>query len=174
MGESVKIKENIQKLTTTQKNLSKALGLTPQRITQLIGEKIIIRDEEDTSGGVYIFESVKNYYSAKTSDGGDLNYWDEKARHERIKRETSELKLAKLQHEMYDAKTVETVMLEQNITVRTKLLNVAGKLSGELENRPKEEIYKILTEEMEEILQELSEYKPELFESELLEDEDSG
>ena len=55
----LKVREDIRKLTTSQSNLSRALGLTQPRINQLIDEGIVIRDEQDTTGGVMIFESLK-------------------------------------------------------------------------------------------------------------------
>ena len=167
----MKVKENIKELTTSQYNLSKALGLTPQRVNQLIDEGVVIRDEGDKSGGVMLFDSLKNYFSSKVKNADGLDYWDEKAKHEKVKRETSELKLKKLDGSVYDAKTVELAMTEQLVTLRTKLLGLPVKLTPQLEGKKKNEIYDLMTSEIEDILNELSEYDPKMFKEEV---EDNG
>lgn len=167
----MKVKENIKELTTSQYNLSKALGLTPQRVNQLIDEGVVIRDEGDKSGGVMLFDSLKNYFSSKVTNADGLDYWDEKAKHEKVKRETSELKLKKLDGSVYDAKTVELAMTEQLVTLRIKLLGLPVKLTPQLEGKMKNEIYDLMTSEIEDILNELSEYDPKMFKEEV---EDNG
>ena len=166
----MKVTADLRTITTSQTNLSKSIGVTPQQVYNLIKEKIVIRDEEDKSGAVFVFESLKNYYSSRNIGENGLNYWDEKAKHEKIKRETSELKLKKLKGKVYDARTVERVISENNVVVRTKLLGIAGKMSMELENKSKEEINEKLTAEIEEILNELSKYEPVKYRSEEVEE----
>lgn len=160
---AMKVKENIKKLTTTQSNLAKAIGELPQRITQLIGEGVVIRDENDKSGGVMLFDSIKNYYSSKATRESGIDYWEEKAKHEEVKRKISDLKLQKLDGSVYDAKTVELAMIEQNVTLRTKLLGLPAKLAGQMEGKSKGEMYEMMTKEIEEALMELSKYNPKLF-----------
>lgn len=74
----------------------------------------------------------------------------ERALHEKAKREIAELKLAKLQGKAYDARTVELVMTEMMSNLRTQLLGLPSKLAPILEGHKKEEIYDILTKEIEE------------------------
>ena len=80
------------------------------------------------------------------------------------------MKLKKLKGKVYDARTVERVISENNVVVRTKLLGIAGKMSMELENKSKEEINEKLTAEIEEILNELSKYEPVKYRSEEVEE----
>lgn len=48
----MKVTEDPRKITVSQVNLAKALGVTTVRVNQLIQEGIVIRDDEDKRGGV--------------------------------------------------------------------------------------------------------------------------
>jgi len=100
-----------------------------------------------------------------------LDLMEEKARHERVKRELAELKLAKAEARVYDARTVEMVMTEMLSNLRTQLLGLPSKMAPQLEGKEKGEIYGIMTREIEDKLSELSEYTPELFTNEEIEEE---
>ena len=162
----MKVQGNIKELTVTQAALSRALGLTPARVNQLIDLEIVVRDEKDASGGVFLFESVKNYYSSKKAAKEDADLFKEKALHERVKRQISELKLAREEGRVYDATTVEAVMIEQLAGLRTHLLGLGTKMAAMLEGKTKDEIASALDAEVEDRLKELSEYKAELFKNE--------
>lgn len=148
---------NIKGLTCSQKELAIALGLTPSRISALIKEGIVIRDEDDASGGVKIVESLLNYQAKRGDNQQSIDYWNEKALHEKAKREITEIKLKKLDNELYDASMVEQFIAENYVKFRTQLLNIPAKLSMKLEGESKERIMEIMTEELEEKLNELSE-----------------
>lgn len=155
----MKVSKDIRLLTTTQSNLARAFGLTQPRISQLIDLGLVVRDEKDPMGGVKIFESTKLYYSSKVAaeDGDEtLDLIAEKARHERVKREQSEIKLAQMKGELYEAATVEQAMIEIVTTLRTHLTALPAKLSTQLEMKTREEIYQTLTREIEDRLEELS------------------
>jgi phage terminase Nu1 subunit (DNA packaging protein) len=161
----MKLTKGLKSLTTTQTELGKALGITQQRVHQLIEEGTVIRDENDSSGAVRVIPSLKNYYKTRATVDSpeEVDLMTERARHEKAKREIAELKLAKLQGSAYDAKTVELVMTEMASNLRTQLLGLPSKLAPILEGHKKEEIYEILTKEIEEKLSELSSYSPDLF-----------
>ncbi len=147
----------------TQTALGRALNLSPARINQLIDLDVVIRDEKDTSGGVFLFDSVKNYFLSKKAAKEDADLFKEKAIHERVKRQISELKLAREEGRLYEATTVEAVMIEQLVGLRTHLLSLGAKLGAQLEGKSRAEIASVIDREVEERLSELSEYKPELF-----------
>ena len=153
----------------TQSALARALNLSPPRIHQLIEEEIVVRDEKDPSGGVYLYQSVVNYLQSKQSRSEDANFFREKALHEKVKRQIAELKLEREQGRLYDASTVEAVMIEQLVGLRTHLLALGNKLSPMLEGKSKGEIADIINREIEDKLKELSSYKPELFADENVE-----
>ena len=99
---------------------------------------------------------------------------EEKAKHEKIKREIAEHKLAIMEGNAYSAKTVELVMTEMLSNLRTQLLGLPTKLAPQLEGKTKEQIYVRLTREIEEKLSELSEYSPDLFTDEEVVDDDDA
>ncbi len=172
----MKVSGKVKEITVTQRNLAMAIGITPARVSQLVKEGVVIRNEADKGGGVYLYESVKNYWltqaPATSDDDSSLNFELERAKHERTKREIAEIKLQKMERSVYDAKTVELVMTEMYSNLRTQLLGLPAKLAPQLEGRSKEDIYALMTKEIEAQLAELSEYSPELFVSEV-EDGDS-
>ena len=169
-------KINIKDLTVTQRQLANAFGVVPARINHLISDGIVIRDESNAGGAVYLLESAKRFYSGKKSETAgieaELDLTKEKAKHEKTKREIAELRLAKMEKQVYDAKTVELVMTEMLSNLRTQLLGLPSKLAPQMEGMKKEQIYEAMTREIEEKLSELSEYKPELFTAEEIEDDD--
>lgn len=173
----MKISVDLKTLTTTQTRLANALGITQQRVSQLIKDGIVIKDEKNQ---VLVVESLKNYYKLRSvsscGDGqgdDDLDLILEKAKHEKTKREIAELKLAKMERNAYSAHTVELVLTEMLSNLRTQLLGLPSKLAPQLEGMTKDKIYQVMTTELEEKLSELSEYTPDLFDEEVDEDEDS-
>ena len=156
----MKIKEKLNEITTTQRNLAKILGLTPERIRQLTLKGIIIRDASDDSGGVYLIESLQRYYKQAVES---VEYDKEHALLEQIKRQTAELKLQKARGELYEADVVEQVMTQDFNKIRTQLLSLPMKLATELEGKTKSEISTILIREIHNTLQELSTYSSNLF-----------
>ena len=139
----MKVRGKAREITVTQRSLADAIGLTPPRISQLIQEGVVIRDEKDKSGGVFLVQSILNYKDATKGNGGDedIDYMTEKARHEKTKREIAELRLAKMEHRVYSAKTVELVMTEMLSNLRTQLLGLPTKVAPQLEGKTKEELY---------------------------------
>lgn len=156
-GENHKYNDDIRLLTVTQTNLGKALGLSQQRINQLIDEGIVVRDEMSKGGRVMLFDSLQNHFLSKNVSGDSVNFWKEKGLHERAKRKLAELKVNKAKGEVYDAATVEGVLVELLTNFRNKLSGIPAKYSPQLEGKTREEIYRTLTAAVEEELAELSE-----------------
>ncbi len=166
-GVYVKVAGNIKEMTVSQSALSKALGVTPSRVNQLIQEKVVVRDESDKSGAVMLFDSIRNYYSSKKISEEGVDYWKEHGKHEKAKRELAELKLEKERGKLYEAKTVELAMTEQLVMLRTKLLGIPTKLAPILEGKDKDTIFSIINSEIEENLSEMSKYNPDMFKEEI-------
>ncbi|WP_196601728.1 hypothetical protein [Pectinatus frisingensis] len=167
----MKISHDLKNLTTTQTEMARILDITQPRVSQLIQNEIVIKDK---TGAVLVVESLKNFYKSKlgTEDDEEINFMIEKAKHEKTKREIAELKLAKMQGKVYDSRTVELVLTEMLSNLRTQLLGLPSKLAPQVEMKKKEDIYEFMTKEIEEKLSELSEYSPELFTSEDIEESD--
>lgn len=172
----MKVSGSIREMTVTQRQLAEALGVTPARVNHLIKDDIVVRDTKNAGGAVYLYESIKRYWSGKKEQAPDiaaeLNLTLEKARHEKTKREIAELRLAKMEKQVYDAKTVELVVTEMLSNLRTQLLGLPSKLAPQMDGMSKEEIYDTMTREIEEKLSELSEYNPDLFTAEEIEEDD--
>lgn len=154
----MKYKGEISELTVTQTNLGRALGLSQQRIGQLIDENIVVRDEQDRQSGVYLFDSLKNYYLSKNVTGSGVDFWKERGLHERAKRQLAELKVRQTEGELYVAEEVEQTLSELAITVRNNLLGLPAKLAPLMAGKGAEEINSILTSELEDALQQLTMY----------------
>ena len=163
----MKVAVDPKTITVSQTNFARAIGVTSGRVSQLIQEGVVLRDDKDARGGVYLVQSIRNYDALKNGSGGvegdDTDYISEKAKHERVKRELSELRLAQNEASVYDACTVEMVMIEMLSNLRAQLLGLPSKLAPVMEGRSKDDIYQTLTAEIEEKLSELSEYEPSLF-----------
>lgn len=153
----MKIQGEVKEATATQSQLGRALGVSKQRIGQLIDEGIVIRDEFSPNGQVMLFESLQNYFLSKNVSGDSVNFWKERGLHEKAKRELAELKLAKSRGEVYDATTVESVLVELLTNFRSKLTGLPAKYSTQLEGKTRGEIYDMLTTAIEEELTELIE-----------------
>lgn len=167
----MKVTGDIKKITVTQRQLAAALGITPARVNHLIKDGIVVRDEDNSGGAVYLCESLKRYWAGKANQDAavksELNLTQEKARYERIKREIAELRLARMEGRAYSAHTVELVMTEMLSNLRTQLQGIPSKLAPLLDGADREKIHGILSREIEEKLMELSEYRPELFTEEV-------
>lgn len=154
------VEGEIADLVTTQTALGRALGLSQQRIGQLIDEGIVIRDETARNGQVMFFESVRNFFLSRKKNWGEestnVNFWEEKGLHEKAKRELSEIKLRKMRGEVYDASKVEGVLSEILTNFRNRLLGLPAKYAAQLDGKRHDEIFSILTTAIEENLNELT------------------
>ena len=146
----------LSEATTTQAKLARYLGLSKPRITQLVEEKVVVRDESDVKGKVLAFDSVRNYYLSQQSGDSGVNFWKEKGLHEKAKRQLAELKLAERRGELYEAATVESVMVEHLTNFRAKLSGIPSKVAATLPTEMRGEVYDALTREIENCLDELS------------------
>lgn len=167
----MKITKGINSVTTTQTEMGRALKITRQRVSQLVQEGILPLDEK---GSILLVEGIKQYCRMKTDDAesGEVDFDKERALHEKAKREIAELKLDKMRKNAYSAAVVEYVMTAMAANLRTQLLGMPSKLAPFLEGKSKEEIYSLITKEIEEKLSELSEYSPDLFNEEIEQEEE--
>ncbi len=151
--------KGIKSLTVSQSDLAKALNLTDRRIRQLVEEKIFPRDDTDPQGGVFLFESLRNYWLRQIEKNGD-DYFKVKAQHEEVKKQLSELKLQQLEGTLLEAYKVEEDLAEILTVLRNNLLGMAAKFASQLAFKSQDEIYETITHEIEDKLFELSQYKP--------------
>lgn len=180
---SLKI-DDISAITVSSSALEEIIGVTSRRIRQLAEEGILIRASK---GRYKLSESLRNYVMTlkvamessekDTTDGGfDLD--TEKAIHEKVKRQISELKLSVMQGELHKSCDVEMVMTDMLLRTRSKLLSMPAKLAPILVNTMDAgKIQDNIQKEVLEVLLELKDYNPKEFNNnevvEIEDDEDS-
>ena len=156
------------------KILSKVLGVGVRQITNLHQQGICVKN---ASGRYLLIPSVQNYIkrlrvelAAGKNSNGSENVSDdteaeelgtEKAKHEHVKRQITELKLQLMRGQVYEEEKVRIVMSDML------------KLSTKVEKKDAGEINQILTDEINEILLELCEYNPENFVSDVYVEEEA-
>ena len=155
---SEKYDGEIADLTVTQTALGRYLKLSQQRISQMLANGELIRDEFDKRGRVKLADSLKNYFLSKNTGGDEASYWKEKALREQINRKRDALKLQKEDGTVYEANVVEEAFADLVVILRTQLLGLPNKLAPVLEGKSREEIYSRLNSEIEECLTELSNF----------------
>ena len=136
-------------------------------IRDMADKGIVARD----SHGKYLFwNSAKGYITAlkianagkapqKSVDGEEILDWEEeKAQHEKIKRQITEIKLQLIKGQVHKAEDVEAVMTDMFTKFRSKMTALPSKLAKKLEGKQRAEIQRILKEEIDNALVELSNY----------------
>jgi phage terminase Nu1 subunit (DNA packaging protein) len=161
--------DDIGEIIVNTDAMAKLLGFTRQRINQLAQEGIL---EKQAAGRWPLMKNVQRYIEylrtgVKDRDADEeaqAMYWEEKALHEKAKREMAEIKLAKLKNQMHDAADVEFVMTNMLVTFRNRILAIPDKVAPKvLGVKNLSEISDIISTELHEALTELSEYDPALF-----------
>ena len=161
---------DISAITVNSATLERILQVSDRRIRQLAEENIIVRVAK---GRYRLAESITNYIltlkvalqtgNAQTQDG-DIDLEEEKAIHERVKRQISELKLQTMRGELHKSEDVERVMTDMLVSVKTKLLSMPSKLAPVLVSRNDiDTVKKTINYEVLEILNELKDYNPKEF-----------
>ena len=152
-----KVTGEIKMMTVSQRQMAAALGLSTTRVNELLNEKVLVRDESRVDGRLMLFESLQNYFLSRKTTSDGVNFWNERALHEKVKREISELKLEQERGEVYKASEVEAVLTEMLIDFRNKLSGMGHKLAAQLEGKTATAICDIIDSEIELNLKELSE-----------------
>lgn len=161
------VRKDISDLIVNTDALANLLGYTRQRINQLAKEGIL---EKKAPGRFYLMLNVQKYIDFlkagqhEEEEESQAAYWEEKALHERAKREMAELKLAKLKNRLHDADDIEQIMGNMLVTFRNRILGIPQKAAPKIigmENLA--EINETINTELLEALIELSEYDPEMF-----------
>lgn len=162
----------LDKLSVTIVNsvtLGNIWGITDRRVRQLREEGVI---SEVARGKYDLIECTRRYCeylrqaanAQANSKEAKLNIDVEKALHERAKREKAELQLQIMRGEVHLGTDVERIMTDMISRAKTKLLALPAKVAPYVigyDNIAK--IQSILSRHIEEALQELSEYDPQLF-----------
>lgn len=164
----VKNTGDFEEILVSSKVLEALFGVKDRTIRDLADKGIIKRD----SHGKYLFwNSAKSYITTlkvmnagkniKTDDGeGDLDLDTEKALHEHIKRQITDIKLQLIKGQVHKAEDVEAVMTDMFAKFKSKMTALPSKLARKLEGKGRTEIQKVLKKEIDNALAELATYNP--------------
>lgn len=152
--------EKKQLKTGTSSDLAALLNITVRRVQQLANDGILTREAE---GGFNLPDAIAEYYKYKYLPDDEVDYMEEKAKHEAAKRALAELELAKRRNEVHDAADVEAVMTDMLSNLRGQLSALPTKMASVLADRSADYISAALSEEIEARLSELSDYNPAMF-----------
>lgn len=165
---SVKL-TNIDNVTVSAAVLGNLFGVKDGRVRQMAGEGILVRAAK---GRYKLADSIRNYIlnlklavsgaNMEPPDNG-ISYDKEKALHERVKRNISELKLQTMKGELHKGSDVEMIMSDMLAAFRTRVMSIPSKAAPVLEDRDAAFIKNRLTSEVLEALNELKDYDPKMF-----------
>lgn len=162
--------EDISSTMVSAKVLSKLFSLTERRIRDLAQEGVLVRST--TKGRYNLERSVQNYIlhlktnknieNIKTNH--ELYYEEEKAIHEKVKREKAEIELKIMKGEVHLSEDVESVMSTMLANFRSKILAMPSKIAPTLVSQNDiKYIRDRIKVECIEVLDELKDYDPSTF-----------
>ncbi len=166
---SEKDKKNIDVTIVNSIVLGNCWGVTDRRVRQLREEGII---SEVARGKYDLIENTRKYceylrlQANANNDGKEvkLNYDTEKALHEKVKREKAELQFKVMKGELHRSEDVESVMTDMITRSKTKLLGIPPKVAPMvLGYKDISKVQLIIQNHIEEALNELADYDPQLF-----------
>ena len=159
--------DDMSSVTVSAQRMGDILGVGDRMVRYLAEEGILKRNSH---GKYLLVASVKNYIltlkvSKPTSaeadpDDGSLSWEGEKAKHEKLKRQITDLKLQVLKGHLHKSEDVECVVNDMLAKFKSKLEAMPSKLARKLEKKTKTQILEILQDEIRSALEELSEYNP--------------
>lgn len=153
-----KVNGEIKLIAVSQRQMSAALGLSTTRINELVNEKVLIRDESRVDGRLMLYDSLQNYFLSRKTTGDGVNFWNERALHEKVKREMSELKLGQARGELIPAKEMLDSLTALFKVISQKLQAIPSKMGRQLSGKDELEIKRLLSEEIGYALEELGNY----------------
>ncbi len=150
------------------------IGLSDRQVRNLAQAGVIPKTE---AGSYELAPTIKAYVlhlktKKEAQSDGPVVFEEEKALHERAKRMRAELVLGEMMGTFHRAEEVKRVMEQMLATVRARLLSIPTKVAPKaIAYTDEASIQGIVEEEIFGALSELSEYAPEMFQSETMVDE---
>jgi hypothetical protein len=159
--------KELNDILVPSKVLEALFGVKDRTIRYLADNGIVKRDSH---GKYLLMDSAKSYILAlKVGNAGkvstedresDLDLDSERALHEHVKRQITEIKLELIKGQVHKAEDVEAVMADMFEKFKQKMTALPAKLAKKLEGKSKAEIQKILKREIDDALKELAAYNP--------------
>lgn len=144
---------------------ARVLGITSRRLQQLTKDGIVVKENY---GKYEMTKVVPAYLQFRTSqleseNEEELNFKKEKTLLTRAQRKKAETELAVMKGDLHKAEDVERVMNTMLSAFRNRCLTIPSRASPVLVNKNLNEIKLALRAEINEALQELSDYDPGIF-----------
>lgn len=160
--------DDISMVTVSAKIMGEIIGVGDRQVRNLAEEGILVRNSH---GKYMLLKSVKNYITnlkiAKVGekitsdfDEAELDLDQEKAKHEHLKSMITEIKLQLLKGQVHRSSDVGSVITDMFAKFRSKMMALPSKLAPKLQKKSKEEIMKVLQDEISDALNELADYNP--------------
>ena len=150
------VSKSWRNLIISPSEMAKILKVTQQRISQMRNNDEVVCDE---NGKLLLVQSLERIYNKNNQNSCEnVSFEEERALHEKAKREIAELKLGELKNDLH--KTADIVYLVGNMVLvfRRTLLALPSKMATSLAGKTPEDINEILTKEINRALKELSEF----------------
>lgn len=167
---SVKNETEFNEILVSSKVLESLFGLKDRSIRDLADKGIIKRDSH---GKYLLWDSAKSYITfLKVMNAGkgarteaiqgdeQLDLDEERAQHERLKRQITEIKLQLIRRQVHKSEDVERVMTNMFAKFKSKITALPAKMARRLEGKKRLDIQTILKKEIDNALKELADYKP--------------
>ncbi len=145
--------------TVSVKSLASLLDMTDRNVQSLYQAGHVVKSER----GTYLLkESIKKYLqflkksNANTDVEKAVDYQESKARREAANAEKIELQVMVMKGELLNTEIVEIWASSMIAAFKNNLLGIPSKVAPILEGQPKAEIFKILTDEIKQKLDDLS------------------
>lgn len=157
------------------KAVARFLDISERRVRQLRDKKII----EEVRPGLYdLLDTIRRYinYLRKRNPESEeeVDYNTERALLVRVKRKNEELDLKIRENQLHSSEDVELVLSNMLINFRSRLMAIPARLSPILSKKTdKAEIFKIIKAQVDEALNELSDFNALFGEGAKREDEES-
>lgn len=143
------------------KVVARFLDVSERRVRQLRDEKIIA----EARPGLYDLTDTNhryiNYLRKRNPESEEvIDYNTERAKLVRAKRKNEEYELQLKEKQLHAAADIEAVMNNMLVNFKSRMMAIPAKLSPVLcKKTDKAEIFKLLKEQIDEALQELSDFK---------------
>ncbi|MDD7611611.1 MAG: hypothetical protein PUJ82_11900 [Spirochaetales bacterium] len=162
--------DSMDTITVSAKVLGEICGIGDRQIRNLAEEGIMCKNSH---GKYLLLKSVKNYIiTLKVAKAGqnvesdldqELDLDTEKAKHEHVKLQIAEIKLAMIQGKAHKSEDVERVITDMFEKFRSKLQAMPAKLAKKLEGKDRIDIQNILQSDINSALEELAAYNPAIY-----------
>ncbi|WP_342576513.1 hypothetical protein [Paenibacillus sp. FSL M8-0142] len=152
--------EQLHKKEVLTSELAAIIGKSPQWVRQLTRDSVL---EQVGRGKFLLGESVQAYIKhieGETSDG-KVSYRDEKAEHERIKKEIAQLELEEKRRNLHTTADVQEAWGTLLVNFRERMTGLPPRIANKLTYMTDEkEIRQYLEDQLNEMLRLLARYDP--------------